>query len=104
MPKFETVNKLYIGDSVKHPGMELFKLRLGKVNPFLFLVCVPEGPNSLEIVNSYIFKQKLYNDYTIKIAGLAMGYQEAVELVSTIASDAYSVNKDCNLKNYILNI
>lgn len=96
-----TLKNMYIGESIKHPGRELFKLRLGKVNPFIFLLVLSEGNNSLEIVNSVIYKQHFLKDSLVKLAGISNGYNEAVGLVEDIVKDAYGTRGDVDIKSYL---
>jgi len=99
--RIETIKNMYIGESVKHPGRELFKLRIGKVNPFIYLLCLPEGENCLEIVNSVVYKQRLYNNQIVRLAGISNGYNEALGLVELIVKDVFSVRGDYDIRSYL---
>lgn len=99
-----TLKNMYIGEGVKHPGRELFKLRIGKTNPFIYLLCVPEGKNNLEIVNSVVYKQKLFKKSQVRLAGICNGYDEAVEMVENIVKDSYSRRGDYDIKSYLMGL
>ena len=80
-------------------GLKKDKLLLG-----IYLITLPEKNGLLEIYPSYIFtKADIYKEKNLTVVGIADGYDEAVDMVSTSVLDCYNSQGDFDLKKYFMN-
>lgn len=69
----------------------------------VYLITLPEKNALLEIYPSYIFtKVDIYKKKNPKVVGIADGYDEAVDIVSTTILDCYNSQGDFDLKKYFI--
>lgn len=93
--------KLYVGKTVKDAYRVKWKLRVnaGQLNIYVIALC--KGSDQLEIYHCAYLQQKFYKKNPPFIIGIANGYEEAIEIVEQIATEAYACNGDCDLKKYL---
>ena len=91
---------LYIGDTVKDPAKAKRKLKL-HAGQLVYVICIAQGNDQLEIFHSAYLKQKYYRLYPPVIVGIANNYDEAVELVIRITKECFATTGCCNLKEYL---
>lgn len=91
---------LYIGDTVKDPAKVKRKLKQ-HAGQLVYVICIAQGADQLEIFHSAYLKQKYYRLYPPVIVGIANDYNEAVELVIQITKECLARTGNCNLKEYL---
>lgn len=95
---------LYISDSLKSKKDKIIqKLNKNKLQFDVFLVTLPRTKhNQLEIINSQILLQPSYPKEDLFVVGIFSSYDEAVEMIETIAQKVYSDMQGIDIRNYIL--
>lgn len=68
----------------------------------VYLLTMPTNTkNSLDIVNAVYLKQPHYKKEQIKVVGIAMSYEEALELLQEIVSEVYEATQKVDIKEYL---
>lgn len=81
----------------------LRRLEKGKFQPFVYLLLLPlNSSNQLEILNSAYLLQPDYPKAEQLVVGIAGSYDDALELVVTIAQEVYTETGGADIRNYIL--
>lgn len=94
---------LYVGEAA---GSKLDKIKW-KVQHYagdlrIYLITMPTNEkNSLDIIHEAHLKQSYYKKRDIFIVGVALSYDEALQVVLRIAEDVYSQTKGADIKGYI---
>lgn len=91
---------LYIGDTVKEPNKIKRKLK-SHAGLMIYVICIAEGADQLEIFHSAYLKQKFYRYHPPIIVGIASNYEEAVEIIVQITKECLQKTGGCNLKEYL---
>lgn len=95
---------LFIGEKVEDSIWKIkwkIKHNVGQLK--IYLLHVPlNSTNQLEIIHSTMLLSKHYPKHRLYIIGIAQGYEEALELVCTIAKQTYQATGTADMKNYIL--
>lgn len=91
---------LYIGDTVKDPAKVKRKLKQ-HAGQLVYVICIAQGADQLEIFHSAYLKQKYYRLYPPIIVGIANNYDEAVELVVRMTKECLHATGSCNIKEYL---
>ncbi len=102
MKRIRWYKKLYISESAKKQRYKIVwkvKHKAGLLGTYLITVPL-FGNNQLEIINSSELLQTHYNYTTTCIVGIAVGYEEALELVEQIVSDVLTETENVNLREY----
>ena len=87
--------RVYIDDSVKHPGRAKKRLQNGKYEPCLYLITLSATPgNMLEIFSSIFLRQTLFRQRCQPVVGMAVGKKRAIELMTRILADTYQQRRD----------
>ena len=96
---------LYLSEGLKKKKEKVIrKLENNKVQIEVYLITVPEqGENQLEILNSALFLQPSFPKKEYFVAGIAKGYEEALELVEEMTKEVYNETKGTDVRSYILN-
>lgn len=69
----------------------------------VYIIALPKENGLLEIYPSYVLtKNDIYKNKDIQIIGIADGYDEAVNIVSTCLLDCYNRQGDFDLKKYFI--
>ena len=69
----------------------------------LFLITVSRNPSDqLEIIQTRQLAQRYYNKFPPYVAGIAAGYDEALEVVEELVKECLKARGDCALKEYLL--
>lgn len=96
--------KLYYGDSIGKKGNRIvkkLKSNSGQLNTYV--ITLPSQKNGLlEIYHSSILKQKYYRKQSLMVVGVALGYEEALEVVTKIIQEVYANTGDLDVQNYLL--
>lgn len=80
---------LYLSRSLQNKERQLkWKLKCGKILPEIYVITFTKNQDLLEIYQSVQLIQKFYKKNPPYIIGIADGYNNAVELVQKILSDA----------------
>lgn len=98
----ELYPRLYVGKDLHNPDKIIHKLK--KHTKFLnaYVITLSKNPvDQLEIYKAGYLSQKYYRQNPPYIIGLAGSYEEALGLVRQIAEEAFSVQGDCRLKEYL---
>lgn len=102
MKRIRWYKKLYMGETARKKRYEIVwkvKHKAGLLNTYLITVPLT-GNNQLEIINSSELLQKHYKCTTVCIAGIAVGYEEALKLVETITMDVLNITKTADIRNF----
>jgi len=96
--------KLYIGDSIKHPELTKWKLRVaaGQFNVYLIVVSNNQD-NQLECFHNALLKQRFFRRQKLYVVGIAGNYEEAMDLIQCITQDCVSQTGSGNIKAFLLN-
>ena len=102
----EFLQKLYISESVgKNEAFYRRVIRRGSMLPGLYMITFAANEiDQLDIVPTVNLLHERNRKTLPVIAGLAVGYESALELVVKIAADAWKKNGNCDLKGYLLSI
>ncbi len=76
-------------------------LKVSKRAKPCYVITLCNGPDQLEIYNSWVLLQPYYRKNPRFIIGIAGSNGAAVEIVQKIAEDCYRKNKDADLKKYL---
>lgn len=69
--------------------------------PGLYLIITaPDGPNQLEILESFLYYHQIKRGRQGKIVGIAYGMEEAKEQVRRMTEDVYRETGSVSLKAY----
>lgn len=96
---------LYIGESIPKKDAKIrrlkWKINHNKclTNAFIIVLCRC-GTNLLEIIPARELKQKCYPRQNLYVAGLAKGYQEALETAAAIVADVYKNTGGFGVKSF----
>ena len=96
---------LYLGESIPNKNAKIRRLKwkishrafLG--NLYLIVLC-RYGTGLLEIIPARELKQKCYPRQNLYVAGLAKGYQEALETAAAIVADVYKNTGGFGVKSF----
>jgi len=96
--------KLYIGESIKHPLVTKWKLRVAAGQFHVYVIVISEnGDNQLECFHNALLKQKAYHSRDFLVVGIAGDYSEAIELITKITQDCVNETGNANVKQFLLN-
>ena len=103
-PEYKRLKNMYFSDSARDRKDEiLHSVVTGKALPGLYLITFSANrKEQLDIFPAYILLQKRVRIRLPLLAGAAFGRQEAMELVASMASDAYKRTGACHLQEYLL--
>lgn len=73
--------------------------KAGMINTYLVTVPI-KGKNQLEIINSSELLHKHFNLVTTYIVGIAIGHEDALELVEKIVEDVYEKTKGTDIRGF----
>lgn len=102
MKRIRWYKKLYMSETARKKRYKIVwkvKHKAGLLNTYLITVPLT-GNNQLEIIDSSELLQKHYNYTTVCIAGIAVGYEEALELVKTITMDVLNTTSTANIRDF----
>ncbi|MED9902979.1 MAG: hypothetical protein UFG06_02215 [Lachnospiraceae bacterium] len=98
----ELYPRLYIGESVKNPDKLIHKLQKhAKFLEAYVIILARNTSDQLEIHKAGYLSQKYYRENPPYVIGIAGNYDEAVCLVQKIAEEAFAIQGDCRLKEYL---
>lgn len=94
---------LYVGDNAKKEERRIRrKIEKGRIIPGIFLITYASNPdNQLDIIPSALLKQKTVYQRCPMIIGIASGYEEALEIVSGLADQAYRQEEAESIRSYL---
>lgn len=97
--------KLYIGDTAKKRTRKIIrKIRQGVPQRNVYLITLASNPeNQLDIFHSDMLLDDALKFLNPTVVGIALGYQEAVELVGKIAGETYRTQGNANIREYLEN-
>ncbi len=99
--------KLYLGDNAKEAKYKIFgKIRQNRFTFNTYLIILSSNAhNLLEIISANELKQSFYKDKTVQnhiyVVGLAVGYDEALEVVERIIKEVYQATGGFDLQSYL---
>lgn len=94
---------LYVGESARE---KLDKIRW-KVQHYagdlrIYLITMPTNEdNSLDILHEAHLKQSYYKKKDIYVVGVALSYEEALQVVTNIVEEVYTKTKGADIKAYL---
>ena len=97
-------NKLYIGESIKHPQRVKWKLRVAAGQFQVYLIVISNNQeNQLECFHNSLLKQKFFRRQKLYVVGIAGNYKEAMELIQRITQDCVNKTNTANIKSFLMN-
>lgn len=97
-------HKLYIGESIKHPEIVKWKLRVaaGQFNVHLIVISNNQE-NQLECFHNALLKQRVFRRQKLFVVGIAGDYSEALTLIQRITEDCVAATGTGNIKAFFMN-
>ena len=97
-------NKLYVGESIKHPERVKWKLRVAAGQFHVYLLIISRnGDNQLECFHNALLKQKVFRKQDYFVVGIAGNYEEAISLLCRITEECVSATGTADVKAFLLN-
>lgn len=95
--------KLYVGENAdRHIRKIKWKLRHGVGTLRVYLLTMPSNSrNSLDIINAAYLQQPYYKRQQMKVIGIAMSYEEALQVLQQIVTEVYQETHQMDIKGYI---
>lgn len=99
--------RLYLGDNAKDAKYKIFgKIRENRFTFDTYLITLSDNANNLlDIISANELKQPFYKDKqrrsNIYIVGLAVGYEETLEVVQKIIEEVYQATGGFNISSYL---
>lgn len=93
--------KLYKGRMVLNAGKAVKMLSKGKTSPLLYCIVRSPDGRSVELVSSGWFSQPWYEDREIYVVGIASGWKDGIELLSSIMQETVSGTGDTDIVRYL---
>ena len=94
---------LYMSPSIKKNRRRvIWKLRIGRPQPLVYIIALAKSRDLLEIYHSGMLKQRYFKqkEHAPYIVGVASTYNSAIELVKDILCDVYATTGDYDVKAY----
>jgi len=95
---------LYISESLtKKKSKIIRKLDQNKLQSSVYLVTLPgTDKNQLEIIQSHLLLQPSYPKKDLFVVAIFESYDEAVELIESLALEVFNETNGADIRNYIL--
>lgn len=93
---------LYTDESIKNIDKIKMRLKLHRGNPDVFVICISQGNDQLDIINASFFKQKIYRKYPPVIVGLSKSKEGAVSLVTKMIEESLAKTGNALIKDYLI--
>ena len=95
---------LYLGDGAERQEQKIRKdMEQGKLRWHVYVLMLSTNPkNQLDILPSAFLRQSYYQRQELWVAGLALGREEALEVLQRIASDAVRETGKADLRAFLL--
>lgn len=95
--------KLYISPSLQKKKRQIvWRLKMGKVMPFLYVITLSEQNDLMDIYQSTLLKQSYYRKHPPYVIGIADSHGAAVELVQHILMDIYDKTGNYDIRTFCL--
>lgn len=94
----------YISPSIKRPWKVIDKVNHGKPDLSHFLIVLAKEPEQLEILPTYLFLQKCYQNTDYRVVGICDSYQNAIETVLQMTNDCLEKTGEALLKPYLASL
>ena len=93
---------MYYGEKAEqHKKLIKFNMAMGRVKPNTYVITPAHGKTDmLDIYSAVEFKQKIYNNSSIHVLGIAKSKDEALELVKHIVEDMYTSTGGFDIKSF----
>lgn len=94
---------LYVGDRAKGKCYRIIqKTKRGKLQNNVYLLTMPTNEeNQLDIISANLLLQPYYKKKSIWIAGIAIGKEEAMEVLTCMVQDALLETGQASVKEYL---
>ncbi|MCR5502685.1 MAG: hypothetical protein K6F53_06735 [Lachnospiraceae bacterium] len=92
---------LYTGGSVKNVDKYKLRLKIHKDLVGFFVLTLAEGPNQIDILNAFNLKLPYYRKHPPVVVGIAKNYEEAVEIVIRMTTEALEHTGSADIRNYL---
>lgn len=101
--KIKYLKNIFLGSKAKPKYRSIrAKLLVRKFTPELYFITLPVfGNNMLEIYSSAQFRQKHYRKTPVYVIGLAIGKEEALNVVTDIIDTTYRETNNFAIKEYL---
>ncbi len=103
------LKNLYYSPNIEHPKTVCWRLahQAGMLSVYVLYLPegeparTPEGHNQLELCHSAFLQQPWFKKHPPLIVGIAMGREQALELVRTIGQEALDKNHDTDIRKLL---
>lgn len=97
-------HNLYLSEGFQEKKNEIInKLEQKEVQLNKYLVVLSKNPkNQLDIFDSILLKQKIFEMNDLFIIGIADGYDGALEMIENLTQEVYDITKGTDIRNYVL--
>lgn len=93
--------RLYVGKSIKKVNRVKWKLYTGAGQFGVYLICLSQNRDQLDIFHASQLKQKLIDKKKLRIVGLAGNKGEAYQLVGKMLADTLENGMEGDIKGYL---
>ena len=95
---------LYLSDEYQNKKKSVIRKLEKDESPIdqYIIILVKEGENHLEIFNSILLKQSIYNLDELFVVGIADGLFDAYAIVEKITQEVYNETGTTDIKNYLM--
>lgn len=102
--KMKFYYNLYLSEEYQNKKKRVIKKLEKMESPIdqYLIILVKEGENHLEIFNSILLKQNIYNQDELFVIGIADALFDAYAMVEKITQEVYNETGTTNIKDYLL--
>jgi hypothetical protein len=86
----------------KSKAKVVWKLKTGRPQPLVYVIALAKNDDLFEIYHSALLKQKYFRkkENAPYILGVALGYNEAVDLITEMIMEVYNATGGYDVKTY----
>ena len=93
---------LYVGESIKNPGLIKWKLRTGRGQIGTYVISLCEYEDQLECFHNSLLKQKFFPKKNLRIVGITGSYEEALTMIAAITQEIVEKTGNADIKKYFM--
>lgn len=96
---------LYVGESMSDRKLDKIKTKLLKkpISCGAYVITLSKNVHDqLDIIQTRQLAQRFYQNYELRVVGIASNRDEAVELVEKMLQNCIKERGDCRVKEYLL--
>lgn len=96
-------NDLFVGEKARRKKNRIiWKLQHGAGMVRVYVLMMASNPdNSLDIINAAYLQQPIYKRRELRIVGIAISYDEALDLLNRIVMEVYEQTGGADIRGYL---